>query len=123
MQKSTSNDGIKVAVQEVYSQLKQLESRLLWIMNNGPIPRGSEIHHMDGDHSNNAIDNLELVRISWHDDYHQRLRTDDANDFTKYTTIELVGMGMTEAIRKTVFEYSSSGAGNVFISVTTAPRR
>jgi hypothetical protein len=34
--------------------------RLIWIMNNGPIPKGAYIRHKDGDKSNNALHNLEL---------------------------------------------------------------
>lgn len=34
--------------------------RVVWEDNNGPIPRGKHIHHLDQDPYNNAIDNLEL---------------------------------------------------------------
>jgi hypothetical protein len=43
----------------------------VWITHNGPIPkdnsgRSMEIHHIDGDHTNNDINNLRLVTIDEH---------------------------------------------------------
>jgi len=36
----------------------------------GPIPRGYEIHHIDGNHNNNDISNLKAVTIQEHYDIH-----------------------------------------------------
>lgn len=49
--------------------------RKAWETKFGPIPRDSEgfsyeIHHIDGNHSNNHIDNLKLVTIKEHLDIH-----------------------------------------------------
>ena len=49
--------------------------RKIWIEHNGPIPidengRSYEIHHIDGNHSNNHIDNLKCVSIQEHYDMH-----------------------------------------------------
>lgn len=49
--------------------------RLVWESVNGPIPkdennRSYEIHHIDGNHSNNDITNLKLVTIQEHYDLH-----------------------------------------------------
>lgn len=49
--------------------------RKIWEEVNGPIPtdidgRSYEIHHIDGNHSNNAIENLQLVTIQEHYDIH-----------------------------------------------------
>lgn len=49
--------------------------RLVWESVNGPIPkdnnnRSYEIHHIDGNHSNNDISNLKLVTIQEHYDLH-----------------------------------------------------
>lgn len=35
--------------------------RIVWIANNGPIPNGYEVDHVDMDKGNNAIENLRLV--------------------------------------------------------------
>lgn len=40
--------------------------RKIWESHYGPIPDGKEIHHIDGDRSNNNIDNLLLVTIQEH---------------------------------------------------------
>lgn len=39
---------------------------LVWEWFNGPVPAGYDIHHKDGDKSNFAPDNLELVEHSEH---------------------------------------------------------
>jgi hypothetical protein len=49
--------------------------RKIWEHFNGPIPkdeqgRSYEIHHIDGNHSNNHIDNLQCVSIQEHYDIH-----------------------------------------------------
>lgn len=49
--------------------------RKLWESVYGPIPkdengRSYEIHHIDGNHSNNSLDNLKLVTIEEHYDIH-----------------------------------------------------
>lgn len=51
--------------------------RKIWEHFNGPIPkdeegRSYEIHHIDGNHSNNHIDNLQCVSIQEHYDIHFR---------------------------------------------------
>jgi HNH endonuclease len=40
--------------------------RLIWEKHNGKIPDGYHIHHIDGNHSNNNIDNLRLVTHEEH---------------------------------------------------------
>lgn len=49
--------------------------RKIWESAHGPIPRDSqnrsyEIHHIDGNHSNNSLDNLQLVTIQEHYEIH-----------------------------------------------------
>ena len=49
--------------------------RKIWESHNGPIPkdtegRSYEIHHIDGNHNNDAIENLRLVTIQEHYDIH-----------------------------------------------------
>lgn len=40
--------------------------RMVWQHYNGAIPEGFHIHHIDGDRSNNQIENLELVTAKQH---------------------------------------------------------
>lgn len=40
--------------------------RDVWEKNNGPIPKGYDIHHKDGDKSNNDIENLRIMLHSDH---------------------------------------------------------
>lgn len=68
--------------------------RKLWESHNGPIPKDSEgfsyeIHHIDGDHSNNDIDNLSLVTIREHLDIH--LKQEDW--FAAALIAKRIGMG------------------------------
>lgn len=49
--------------------------RAIWEENNGPIPREAdgrayEIHHINGDHQDNRIENLECLTISQHFERH-----------------------------------------------------
>lgn len=53
-----------------------MNHRQIWIKNFGPIPkdidgRSMEIHHIDGNHKNNKIDNLQLVTIEEHYKIHE----------------------------------------------------
>ena len=44
--------------------------RYIWEINNGPIPKGIHIHHIDGNHNNHSIDNLAMVTPSEHHRWH-----------------------------------------------------
>jgi len=44
--------------------------RRVWERHYGPIPRGYEIHHIDGNRKNNDLENLKLVTIQEHYDIH-----------------------------------------------------
>lgn len=46
------------------------EHRRVWRENHGPIPRGYHIHHIDGNHFNNDISNLQCVTAQEHYDIH-----------------------------------------------------
>lgn len=52
------------------SQCEMLH-RQVWIDNNGPIPKGSDIHHLDGDPFNNAPDNLVCITVKEHRGEHR----------------------------------------------------
>ena len=43
------------------NQVTHLKHRVLWETFNGPIPKGMQIDHIDGDHRNNNMTNLRLV--------------------------------------------------------------
>jgi hypothetical protein len=45
--------------------------RRFWEKFHGPIPDGFEIHHIDGDRSNNDLSNLKLVSIEEHLEIHR----------------------------------------------------
>lgn len=49
---------------------KQLH-RLIYEDHYGPIPKGMQIHHIDGDTTNNSISNLQMVSISEHNKIHK----------------------------------------------------
>ena len=40
--------------------------RYVWEFHNGPIPPGHHVHHIDGDRTNNQIENLEILRKNIH---------------------------------------------------------
>lgn len=40
--------------------------RVVWEYHNGDIPNGYHVHHIDGDRTNNAIENLSLLQGSTH---------------------------------------------------------
>ena len=44
--------------------------RLVWEAENGPVPAGFDVHHVDGDRLNNAPDNLELLAHARHRQLH-----------------------------------------------------
>ncbi len=48
----------------------ELVHRRVWADAHGAIPKGSVIHHRDGDRLNNALDNLELVSRAQHCKHH-----------------------------------------------------
>lgn len=54
-------------INEKYTNHKEV-----WIKQNGPIPSGYVIHHIDGDVKNNNIDNLECLDKSIHRLKHTR---------------------------------------------------
>ena len=48
--------------------------RLVWFLANGPIPEKHHIHHINGDPSDNRLENLECVEGSRHTAQHSRER-------------------------------------------------
>lgn len=58
---------------------RTLLHRDVWELHNGPIPRGWDIHHKDGDRANNDITNLELLPKA----EHTRLYSPHNNQYTR----------------------------------------
>ena len=56
--------GVKLTSQDTRDYV--MEHHLVWEAVNGPVPDGYDIHHVDGDTYNNAIDNLECLTHSDH---------------------------------------------------------
>jgi hypothetical protein len=52
--------NMKINYRKIYEKIK------------GPIPKGYEIHHIDGNHNNNDIDNLKCVSIQEHYEIHKK---------------------------------------------------
>ena len=51
---------------------RKLLHRWIWDLHNGPIPKGFDIHHIDGDTLNNDITNLRLMSHGDHRAIHQK---------------------------------------------------
>lgn len=52
---------------------------LVWTENNGPIPKGYDIHHKNGNRFDNDIANLELVPHAEHSRIHAKKQERDKN--------------------------------------------
>ena len=68
--------------------------RKIWEDNFGPIPRDDdgysyEIHHIDGNHSNNSLDNLKLVTIK----EHLQIHLDQEDWFAAALISKRIGLG------------------------------
>jgi len=46
--------------------------RWLWIQNNGPIPEGCVIHHINKNHDDNRLENLECISRAEHANIHRK---------------------------------------------------
>ena len=63
--------------------------RLKWTVDNGTIPTGSVIHHVDGDRKNDKIENLACLTRSQHGTLHWRIRNGQA-EYGDWGAIEQV---------------------------------
>lgn len=68
-------DGVKFTRDEktgyyLNSTIRKRLHRFVWEYYNGPIPKGYVVHHIDEDKSNNAIENLELMKLGSHSRLH-----------------------------------------------------
>lgn len=72
----------------------------VWLCEKGGIPKGYEIHHIDYDKSNNAISNLELMKINEHKAHHAKIQGD-----------KNVASGFLDGIRPLTKEWHASDEG------------
>ena len=59
----------------IYKSNNILLHRYIWEKHNGSIPEGYVIHHIDGDKSNNNIENLQKLKYSKHLSIHNSGKT------------------------------------------------
>ena len=74
--------------------------RFVWTYFNGEIPEGYDIHHLDLNHDNNDIANLELVTKNEHKKIHMSIKICEVCG-KKFSTIE----GAKFCSRKFFYEY------------------
>jgi|PlaIllAssembly_1097288.scaffolds.fasta_scaffold00028_11 hypothetical protein len=60
--------------------------RLVWELENGPIPIGHVVHHKDGNRRNNDLSNLELLSRKAHCKHHQA--DDKTTDIDAYRAMK-----------------------------------
>ena len=77
--------------------------RFVWEENNGIIPNGYEIHHIDFDKSNNHISNLMLVDKKTHLEIHSKSLTDEQRQFRRNN--------MNNIVRPKAIEWHKSDKG------------
>lgn len=67
---------------------ERLLHRRIWIEANGEIPDGYQVHHIDGDWSNNALENLRLVEREAHNRQHmiERIAADTTGFYKRAQT-------------------------------------
>lgn len=57
--------------------------RIIWEIHNGPIPKGFDIHHKDGDKLNNVIHNLECMSHADHLAIHMKQNSEKVHAWHK----------------------------------------
>ena len=85
---------------------RHLKHRYIWELHNGKIPKGYEVHHIDGNTHNNDISNLTLLSIKEHRSLHAKRQTGrKISDETKRKIREArIGKKMSEKARKKMSE-------------------
>lgn len=65
------------------SSLRKHLHQYIWEKENGPIPKGYEIHHIDGNTMNNDITNLMMVTIQEHKEIHSNNMSEERIDYLR----------------------------------------
>ncbi len=76
--KTITIDGFKFTISggkkyHYNSTLRRHLHQYIWEKENGPIPKGYEIHHIDMDTTNNNLENLQLLTAEEHKEIHKAL--------------------------------------------------
>ena len=77
--------------------------RFVWEENNGVIPNGYEIHHIDFNKSNNHISNLIMLSKKEHLEIHSKILTDEQRQFRRNN--------MNNVVRPKAIEWHKSDKG------------
>jgi hypothetical protein len=80
-----------------------LEHRLVWETEHGQqVPNGCIVHHRDGNKTNNAIDNLELMPFRMHQSMHAKVlaRTQERRERCRILAKQMSAMWLDPEIRK-----------------------
>lgn len=62
--------GYYLSAKPIYNGKRINLHRYIWIVNNGEIPEGFDVHHKDQNKDNNGISNLGLLPNAKHSKYH-----------------------------------------------------
>lgn len=65
------------------SSMRKRLHRYVWEYYNGTVPEGYHIHHKNGDKSNNALDNLEMLSAHDHETLHGALLTEQQRQWRR----------------------------------------
>ncbi len=83
----------------------RLHHRVIYEAFNGPIPKGLQINHVDGDKANNVLSNLEIVTPR------ENIHHSIANGFSKYASGEAHGHTTLTAEQVIAIRMAPDGAG------------
>lgn len=94
-----------------HTQIRVKQHRWVWGNENGKIPEGYDIHHVDGNRQNNEISNLEMIQHSEHtcltnkreynSGYKMRLSCEERKRRSEYAKKQnLYKMGQAELARR-----------------------
>jgi hypothetical protein len=62
------------------NKIRERMHRYVWMFFNGAIPKGYQVHHINGDRGNNVISNLQLLKMRAHQSLHGRKNDEKHHD-------------------------------------------